>query len=286
MFQAFERSPFFYRYLNVQSRGSVAPARKVQEVPEWLELYHGDCVAALCQIDGGSVDGAVTSPPYYNAREYATWPNLYAYLYDMKAAAEGVFRVLRPGAYYLFNIFDYFDNDNIVAYSELGKRRLALSSYMVQVFRKCGFQIAGNVVWYKGEVEGKRNYNQGNRGPFFQLPLNAWEHVLVLRKPGNDVPAMSFPGAIYRRPVVKWVRGKNRHGHSAPFPAALPRLICSRLCGGAKIVDPFAGSLTTAIVARRFGLRAIAIEIHREYLDRGLAHLADLENRFSFMEGV
>ena len=273
LYGEFLKSPFFFRFLYAPGSSAAGVARRVEGTPSWLELYCGSCLCVLPTLTSASVDGAVTSPPYYNAREYSSWPNLYTYLYDMRRSAEEVYRVLRPGGYYLFNIFDNFDNDNIMATSALGKRRLCLGAYMTEIFGSCGFQIAGNIVWYKGEIEGKRNYNQGNRGPFFQLPLNAWEHILVLRKPGHEVQKMEFPGVVRVQPVIKWVRGENRHGHSAPFPESLPALLCSRLRAGGTVMDPFAGSLTTAIVAKRFGLKAVAIELHRRYCDVGVSRI-------------
>lgn len=266
----FEQSPFFYRYMHVNPKKRGGGWKKIQTGQSWLELYQGSCIDVLANIPPCSIDGAVTSPPYYNAREYSTWPNLYCYLYDMKLAAEAVFRVLAPGSYYLFNIFDYFDNDNIVALSSLGKRRLVLGAYMTQIFRSCGFNIAGNIVWHKGEIEGKRNYNHGNRAPFFQLPLNTWEHILVLRKPGNHVAEIKFPEAILCRPVFKWFNGENKHGHTAPFPEEIPDLICSRLKRGATVLDPFGGSLTTAIACHTRGQRCIAVELHDAYCRLGL----------------
>jgi len=275
---SFEQCSFFARYLNVASDYRPAPLNRVKGTPRWLKLFQGSCISVLQQIEEESIDGAVTSPPYYNARDYSMWANLYTYLYDMKMAAEGVFRVLKPGGYYLFNIFDYFDNDNILAFSALGKRRLPLGAYMIQIFRRSGFKIEGNIAWHKGEIEGKRNYNQGNRAPFFQLPLNSWEHVLVLRKPGVESNGINFPSAIYRRPVFKWVNGENRHGHSAPFPQCIPDLLCRNLDPGSTILDPFGGSLTTALAARRCGQNAVAVELHESYCQLGLRRILEEEN--------
>jgi len=271
----FEQSAFFSRYLNVETLPEDGPLDSIQDSPSWLQLFRGSCLSVLQGLPENSIDGAVTSPPYYNARDYSVWPNVYSYLYDMKVASEGVLRVLKPGGYYLFNIFDYFDNDNIMAFSALGKRRIVLGAYMMQIFRQCGFKILGNIVWHKGEIEGKRNYNHGNRAPFFQLPLNTWEHILVLRKPGREIRKLKFPDVIYRRPVLKWVKGKNRHGHSAPFPESIPDLLCSKLPEGSTILDPFGGSLTTAITARRRNQKAVAIELHESYCKLGLKRIQE-----------
>jgi hypothetical protein len=67
----------------------------------------------------------------------------------------------------------------------MGKKRMILGAYVVNLFRRVGFELDGNVVWYKGQIEGKRNFNQGNRSPYYQLPFNCWEHVFVFRKPGG-----------------------------------------------------------------------------------------------------
>src|SRR5437660_12875082 len=110
----------------------------------------------------------------------------------MYNVARQVYRVLRPGSYFLFNIFDYFDNENHVVVSAMGKKRMILGAYCIDLFCRAGFRVEGNVAWYKGEIEGKRNFNQGNRSPYYQFPFNCWEHVLVFRKPGGH-KKLRFP---------------------------------------------------------------------------------------------
>lgn len=278
LFHQFSSQSFFHRFLYAKSEGFNCTWKKIQcGFDDWLDVYNGSCIDVLAALPENSVDGAVTSPPYYNAREYSTWPNIYTYLYDMKLAAEGVFKVLKPGGYYLFNIFDYFDNENIFAFSDLGKKRLTLSSYCQIIFRHCGFEIEGNIGWFKGEIEGKRNYNQGNHVPFLQLPLNTWEHILVLRKPGSS-NRIQFPEVVYRRPVIKMVRGENRHGHTAPFPLTIPELLTSRMPAGSVILDPFAGSFTTAIAAFKQNQKAVCIELSEEYCQLGINKIYDAKN--------
>ncbi len=222
----FNESAFFRRF--VIDREVTSQANSSEMFPSGLcdvDVYQGDCFEVLARLGENTIDGAVTSPPYYNARSYTTWPNIYCYLYDMYNSARHVFRVLRPGAVYIFNVFDYFDNENNIVVSAMGKKRMILGAYIVNIFRRVGFKLRGNVVWYKGEIEGKRNFNQGNRSPYYQFPFNCWEHVLVFYKPGGNAPNYRFPTILSAKPVIKMVRGENIHGHSAPLREDIPGLL-------------------------------------------------------------
>ena len=253
-------------------RGSLADA----------EVYQGDCCEVLAGMESNSFDGAVTSPPYFNARSYSVWPNVYCYLYDMYNSARQVYRVLRPGATYLFNIFDYFDNENTIVSSAMGKKRMILGAYIVDLFRRVGFEVLGNIAWHKGEIEGKRNFNQGNRSPYYQYPFNCWENVFVFRKPGATRSKPDFPTILQSKPVIKMVNGENTLGHSAPYPAAIPELLFSTLRAGQKILDPYSGSMTTGRVARRLGFRSVSVELHPEYCELGLRLLNEESAKNSF----
>jgi DNA modification methylase len=71
------------------------------------------------------------------------------------------------------------------------------------------------------------------------------------------------------------VRGKNTHGHTAPFPEEIPALITTKLQNGARILDPFGGSLTTGRVAERQGIDSLCIEKHEDYCALGLTMRRD-----------
>jgi DNA modification methylase len=188
----------------------------------------------------------------------------------MYNSAREVFRTLRPGALYLFNIFDYFDNENNIVLSAMGKKRMILGAYIIDLFRRVGFRVLTNVVWYKGEIEGKRNFNQGNKSPYYQFPFNCWEHILVFAKPSAASPIAPLPTILDCKPVIKMIRGENVLGHSAPFPPAIPELLLSRTGRGKTVLDPYSGSMTTARIAHRRGIRSISIELHQSYCELGL----------------
>ena len=235
-------------------------------------VIQGDAASVLADIPSATFDRAVTSPPYYNAREYSQWPNLYCYLYDMLQIHRQVYRTLKPGAIYAFNVFDYFDNERIITFSAMGNRRLALSALFVDLFRRIGFKLYGNVTWDKGDIEGKRSYNAGNFSPFYQAPFNCWEHVLLFQKPtvpgsqATSASTVSCNNKVLRiKPVYKMVRGVNVHGHTAPFPIELPASVLSETPQGSSVLDPFAGSGTTARAALSSGLWAVLVELNPEY---------------------
>lgn len=219
-----------------------------------------------------SVDGCITSPPYYNAREYSEWPNIYCYLYDMYNIGRQVYRILKSGGLFLFNIFDYFDNENSIAFSAMGKKRMILGAYIIHIFQKSGFRLNGNIIWHKGEIEGKRNFNQGNHSPYYQAPHNCWEHILVFSKGKIRRDLQAWPSVVRIKPVVKMVNGKNRLGHSAPFPKEIPMLLLEMLGIREKgiISDPFSGSMTTGRTALQHNFTSFNIEICKEYCELGL----------------
>lgn len=261
-------STYFSRFCVETNPEPASPRRRAKQ--NEVVLLNGNSTNLLAAFSSNSVAGAVTSPPYYNAREYSQWDNIYCYLFDMFQNARMVFRVLQPGGYYLFNIFDYFDNENTIAFSAMGQKRMILSAYCIDMFERANFRCVGNIVWDKGDIEGKRAFNGGNFSPYYQAPFNCWEHILVFRKPGDEVQLSSpLPEILRSKPVFKMVRGENRHGHTAPFPEALPRLLLDRLPRNATVLDPFAGSMTTGVAASRTGHNAICIELDEQYFELG-----------------
>jgi DNA modification methylase len=272
----FWNGSFFHRY--IVPRSQACPERQ-NLGDDLLQIYCGEAASVLKAWDANSFDGAVTSPPYYNAREYSQWPNIYCYLNDMFAVNAEVFRTLKPGAIYLYNIFDYFDNENSVVFSAMGQKRMILSAYTVDLFRRIGFDCVGNLVWDKGDIEGKRGFNAGNFSPFYQSPFNCWEHILVFQKPDRQQLAKSnataqgigVKSSVFRcKPVMKMVRGTNVHGHTAPFPDELPGILVTMMQRDSVVLDPFAGSLTTGRVAARQGVQSVCIERSQEYCELGL----------------
>lgn len=266
-------SAFFKRFVINSKKKAQATYKDISKI-ENVQIYNGDCELVLKQFRTGSFDGAVTSPPYYNAKEYSQWDNIYCYLYDMFNHAREVFRTLKPGGYFIYNIFDYFDNEMNIVFSAMGKKRMILGAYIINLFRRIGFEIQQNTIWYKGYVQGHRSDNQGNKSPYYQSPINCYEHIFCFRKPGKK-ERISFPQILNASPVIKIIKGKNVLGHTAPYPEDIPELLIKRIPKG-YFLDPYSGSFTSARVARNNNCKAVGIEFSKEYCLLGMKLLKQL----------
>ncbi|MCL2073592.1 MAG: site-specific DNA-methyltransferase [Marinilabiliaceae bacterium] len=158
-----------------------------------IKIIWGNCLDALRGMKSESMHLMVTSPPYYNAREYSQWKNLNDYLKDMRLIIRESYRVLDNHRVFVFNVGDIFDNDNISTTSTWGKRRIPLGAYFTQIFEEEGFTFVDNFIWDKGEVQSERHKNGNKPFPFYQYPMNCYEHILIFHKHRKDATRYPCP---------------------------------------------------------------------------------------------
>lgn len=228
---------------------------------------------------------AITSPPYFNAREYSQWSNLILYLFDMQLNAKSVFNSIQNGGIYAYNIGDIVDRDNIYVNSQMSNKRQMLGFYSMMIFEIVGFKIIGNDIWDKGEVQSKRN-SSSNSFPGFLKPINCYEHIIYFQKPNTS--SLKLVSQVCRIDTVKKInsKGVNLYGHTAPYPEKLVEFIISKLSkyvsSNINILDPFVGSGTTCIVASRFNYKSTGIELNIEYFNLCKNRLREDNNNLIF----
>jgi len=147
-----------------------------------VKVIWGDCLTALKKMDSESMHLMVTSPPYYNAREYSQWRNINEYLEDMRAVIKESWRVLDNHRVWVFNVGDIFDNPKTYTKSVWGKQRIPLGAYFTKIFEEEGFTFVDDFIWDKGEVQSQRQKNADNPYPLYQYPINSYEHILIFHK--------------------------------------------------------------------------------------------------------
>ena len=99
---------------------------------------------------------------------------------------------------------------------------------------------------------------------------NEISHELV-KKWRRDI--IKFP------PVIKIGRGGvNKLGHTAPFPEDIPEMAVQFFTYKGEIVlDPFAGSFTSAIVANKLGRIGVGCEIRKDLFEDAIKK--NIENK-------
>ena len=158
-----------------------------------LKVIWGDCLNALKKMDSESIHLMVTSPPYYNAREYSQWKDIHEYLHDMREIIKETYRVLDNHRVWVFNVGDIFSNPNTKTTSVWGKTRIPLGAYFTTIFEEEGFTFVDDFIWDKGEVQSQRNKNASTPYPLYQYPLNCYEHILVFHKHRLDLTRYPCP---------------------------------------------------------------------------------------------
>jgi DNA modification methylase len=158
-----------------------------------VKIYWGNCLEYMKKLPSESIQMMVTSPPYYNARAYSQWENINLYLEEMRLIIRESFRVLENHRVFVWNVGDIFDNDRLKTTSVWGKRRIPLSAYFIKIFEEEGFTFVDDIIWDKGEVESKRHMNGGKNIPFYQYPLNCYEHILIFHKHELDKRKIPCP---------------------------------------------------------------------------------------------
>ena len=148
-----------------------------------VELWQGDCLELMEDIPDNSVDLIVTSPPYFNAREYSNWESLESYLKDMKDVLIESKRVLKNYSMIVLNVGDIICSPDG---RKSTKRKYPLGAYFTMIFEKLGMTFIDDIIWDKGEVQSKRNF-VGEPYPFQKYPINCYEHILVFRKFEKDI---------------------------------------------------------------------------------------------------
>ncbi len=157
------------------------------------KIIWGDCLNVLQKMDSESIHMMVTSPPYYNAREYSQWKNINDYLDDMRAIIKETYRVLDNHRVWVFNVGDIFDNPKTITKSVWGKTRLPLGAYFIKLFEEEGFTFVDDIIWDKGEVQSQRQMNDSKPYPMYQYPLNCYEHILIFHKHRLDLTRFPCP---------------------------------------------------------------------------------------------
>lgn len=260
------------------------------------EMILGDA-RDLSFIPDESVHLVVTSPPYFNLKPYASdaggrqlgrIEDYERFLDQLDCVWRECARVLVPGGRICCVI-----GDILIPRRADGRHRVLPLPSDIQVrSRKNGLDNLTPILWFK--IGNRTNEAGGGSSGYYGKPYqpgaiikNDIEHIVMLRKPGGYRTTPMIQRALsmlqrdemdaWMRPVWSDIRGASlREGHPAPFPVEIAeRLILMFSFAGDKVLDPFAGSGSTAVAAIRTGRNSISVEVEEGYLNSATRRSAD-----------
>ena len=244
-------------------------------------VFHGDC-RDMTALSDKSVDVIITSPPYWQLKDYGGGDNQIgfndsyeAYINNLNLAWKECFRVLCDGCRLCVNIGDQFARS--VYYGRY--KVIPIHSEIIRFCETIGFDFMGQIIWQKTTTTNTTG-GASIMGSF-PYPRNGivkldFEYILLFKKPGEaKKPTQEQKNAAIMTTEI-WNKyftghwafpGAKQDKHLAMFPEELPRRLIKMFSfPGETVLDPFAGSGTTAKTAKDLGRNSVSYEINGEFV--------------------
>ena len=245
------------------------------------KLFHADA-RSMSYIPDNSIHLVVTSPPYWNLKEYERGDNQLGIIDDyekfvdeLSKVWEECFRVLVPGGRVVCVV-----GDVCLSRRKYGRHVvMPLHSDIAVACRKIGFDNLNSILWHK---ISNAAFEANNGTSFLGKPYepnaiikNDIEYILMQRKPGGYRTPTNLQrekSRIAKTDYDEWFKqiwtlgGASTRNHPAPFPLEVAtRLVKMFSFYGDTVVDPFCGSGTTMQAAWNSERNSIGIEIEEKY---------------------
>lgn len=253
-------------------------------------LYHGDA-RSLDYIKDKSVHLVLTSPPYFNLKEYRRGKNQLGLIDDyqqfvneLEKVWKECYRILVPGGRVVCVV-----GDVCLSRRKYGRHIvLPLHSDIAVSCRKIGFDNLNPILWHKiSNAAFEANTQSSILGKPYEpnaIIKNDVEYILMERKPGGyrkPTEQQRIESKIGKEDFQNWFSqiwdmpgASTRNGHPAPFPMELAtRLIKMFSFVGDTVLDPFCGSGTTILAAKNSERNSVGIETEEFYCNHAIRRL-------------
>ncbi len=266
----------------------VLPAARINRI------HHGDCIAGMKALPAGCVDLAFADPPFNIGYEYDVYDDRKGrdqYLKWSKEWIAAVHRVLKPDGTFWLAIGDEYAAELKLASQEIGfhcrswviwyytfgvncKQKFSRSHAHLFHFVKDPARFTFRADDLDNRVYSARQlvYNDVRGNPTGRLPDDTW----ILRP--QDLQDCFTPDEdTWYFPRVAGTFKERAGFHGCQMPEQLLGRII-RFCSEERelVLDPFSGSATTLVVAKKLGRNYLGFELSEEYVARGKARLGQV----------
>ena len=281
---------------------------------ELNKIICGDCLSVMQTLPDNCIDLVVTSPPYADNRK-KTYGGIAhdKYVEWFLPISDEILRILKPSGTFILNI-----KEKVVD----GER----STYVLELIlemRKQGWLWTEEFIWHKkNSFPGKWSnrfrdswerclqFNKNKTFSMYQdavkVPIGSWAKSRLKNLSETDLIRDETKNSSgFGKKVVNWLDKDmvyptnvlhlstecSNKNHSAAFPEELPSWFIKLFTEEGDIVlDPFVGSGTSAVAAKKLGRHYIGIDIMQEYCDLSNGNLEKLDEneqyQYSLMEVI
>jgi DNA modification methylase len=228
-----------------------------------------------------SVHLIITSPPYWQLKDYGTdnqigYNDSYEeYINNLNLVWKESYRVLDNGCRLCVNIGDQFARS--VYYGRY--KVIPIRTEIIKFCESIGFDYMGAIIWQKkttSNTTGGASLMGSYPTPRNGILSIDYEFILIFKKLGTPKRPSKEIKEKSKMTKEEWKTyfsghwnfgGAKQDGHIAVFPEELPkRLIKMFAFVGDTVLDPFLGSVTTSLAAKKLGRNSIGYEINNEFL--------------------
>jgi site-specific DNA-methyltransferase (adenine-specific) len=230
---------------------------------------------SLAEIPDNSVHLMITSPPYNASKEYDQNLSMSEYCTLLSQVWQETYRVLVPGGRACINV------------ANLGRKPyIPLHCIIIEEMQRLGFLMRGEIIWSKGRSASPSSAWGSWMSASNPVLRDIHEYILVFSKGSYRRLARNRINTIRKEDFLEWTKSvwtfsavsAKKIGHPAPFPEELPsRLIQIFSFQGDVVLDPFVGSGTTCVAARRSGRHYIGYDINPDYVELAQKRLRESE---------
>ena len=218
------------------------------------KIYCVDVLEGMKLIPDNSIDVVITSPPYNisNSVSFGTTIDEMKYdSFDDDMSEEDyqknqievlneLYRVLKPtGSVFYNHKLRYRGGDTI---------------HPMQWISKSNFLVRQEIIWNRGIAANIRGWR------FWQTD----ERIYWMTKSADISelePSVSSLTSIWN------IRPSNDQSHPCPFPEDLVKNCLLTQPKNSVVLDPYCGSGTTCIVAKKMGMNYIGFDVSKNYVD-------------------
>lgn len=253
------------------------------------KIYQGDCLELLKQLDDNSVDLVITSPPYSTLKVYIDNPGILAdnYVEWFLPICKEICRVIKPTGSFILNI-----NDKV----EDGFRHPYVFDLISQIHKRTELKMFERLFWNKmkglpnrsrfgdrveyifwfAKEKGFKFFLDEMRTEYSEKSIKRMTKPLKKRYARTENDSEEYkdwaPNPLGALPTtlvnISSESKRIADNHVAVYPLELVNYFIK---GSTEIrdlvLDPFMGTGTTAVSAKKLGRNYLGFELQQQYID-------------------